>query len=200
MPGQDTEPAGAAAERGPETVSVPGYEIEGVLGRGGMGVVYKARHLALKRTVALKMVLAGGHAGPQELARFRIEAEAVARLQHPNIVQIHEVGEADGHPYCALEFVEGGNLASKLDGKPLPAREAARLVETLARAMQLAHSRNVVHRDLKPANILLSAAGQAPACLPRVDRLAACPTSQDHRLRSGPADWTATAARRRPGR
>ena len=105
------------------------------------------------------MVLAGGHAGPRELARFRIEAEAVARLQHPNIVQIHEVGEADGHPYCALEFVEGGNLAGKLDGKPMPAREAAKLVESLARAMQLAHSRNVVHRDLKPANILLTADG-----------------------------------------
>ena len=150
-PGAKQTNAGA-----PGTVSVPGYEIESVLGRGGMGVVYKARHLALKRTVALKMVLAGGHAGPRELARFRIEAEAVARLQHPNIVQIHEVGEADGHPYCALEFVEGGNLAGKLDGKPMPAREAAKLVETLARAMQLAHSRNVVHRDLKPANILLS--------------------------------------------
>src|SRR5262249_6062956 len=83
-------------------VSVPGYEIEGVLGRGGMGVVYKARHLALKRTVALKMIRGSGHAGPGELARFRIEAEAAARLQHPNIVQIHEVGEAGGHPYCAL--------------------------------------------------------------------------------------------------
>src|SRR5262249_28416580 len=113
-----------------------------------------------KRTVALKMVLAGGHAGPQELARFRIEAEAVARLQHPNIVQIHEVGEADGHPYCALEFVEGGNLAGKLKGKPMPARESARLVEARARAMHLAHSRNVVHRDLKPANILLASPGR----------------------------------------
>ena len=138
---------------------MPGYEILSVLGRGGMGVVYKARQTSLKRTVALKMVLAGQHAGPHERARFRIEAEAVARLQHPNIVQIHEVGEADGHPYCALEFVEGGNLAGKIDGKPLPAREAAQLVETLARAMQLAHSRNVVHRDLKPANILLTADG-----------------------------------------
>jgi serine/threonine-protein kinase len=159
VPGQsaglrDTEP-----ERGPALISVPGYEIESILGRGGMGVVYKARHLALKRTVALKMVLAGGHAGPSELARFRIEAEAVARLSHPNIVQIHEVGEADGHPYCALEFVEGGNLAGKIGGKPLPARQAAKLVEALARAMQLTHSRNVVHRDLKPANILLTADG-----------------------------------------
>jgi serine/threonine protein kinase/formylglycine-generating enzyme required for sulfatase activity len=150
--GTDPEPASGS-------VSVPGYELLGVLGRGGMGVVYKARHLALKRTVALKMVLAGGHAGPEELARFRIEAEAVARLQHPNIVQIHEVGAAGGHPYCALEFVEGGSLAGKIGGKPLPAGEAARLVEALARAVQLAHSRNVVHRDLKPANVLLAADG-----------------------------------------
>jgi eukaryotic-like serine/threonine-protein kinase len=157
--GQGTGPMVAVPERDPASVSVAGYEIEGVLGRGGMGVVYKARHLALKRTVALKMVLAGGHAGPQELARFRIEAEAAARLQHPNIVQIHEVGEADGHPYCALEFVAGGNLAEKVAGRPLPAREAAKLVEALARAMQLAHSRNVVHRDLKPANVLLAADG-----------------------------------------
>src|SRR3989440_10640329 len=105
------------------------------------------------------MILAGVPAGPYELARFRTEAEAAARLQPPNIVQIHEVGEADGHPYCALEFVEGGNLAGKLNGKPLPAREAAKLVESLARAMQLAHSRNVLHRDLKPANVLLTADG-----------------------------------------
>jgi hypothetical protein len=139
--------------------SIPGYQIERVLGRGGMGVVYKARHLSLKRTVALKMIRGSGHAEPGELARFRIEAEAVARLLHPHIVQIHDVGEADGHPYCALEFVEGGNLAGKLNDKPLPAREAARLVEALARAMQLAHSRNVVHRDLKPANILMAADG-----------------------------------------
>jgi WD40 repeat protein len=144
-------------------IFVPGYEVESVLGRGGMGVVYKARHLALKRTVALKMVLAGGHASPSERARFRIEAEAVARLQHPNIVQIHEVGDTDGHPYCALEFVEGGSLARKIAGRPLPAGVAARLVEALARAMQLAHSRNVVHRDLKPANILLAVSDQHSA-------------------------------------
>ncbi len=149
----------ARPERIPATVSIPGYEIECVLGRGGMGVVYRAQHLALKRTVAVKMVLAGRHAGPQQRARFRNEAEAAARVQHPNIVQIHEVGEADGHPYCALEFVEGGTLAEKLGGKPMPARDAAKLMESLARAMQLAHSRNVVHRDLKPANILLTANG-----------------------------------------
>jgi len=137
--------------------SVPGYEILSVLGRGGMGVVYKARHLSLKRTVALKMILAGGHAGESERARFRAEAEAVARLQHPGIVQIHEVGEYAGHPFCALEFVEGGSLAQRLNGQALPARVAARLVQALAQAIHLAHSRNVVHRDLKPANILLAA-------------------------------------------
>ncbi len=91
--------------------------------------------------------------------RFRIEVEAAARLQHPNIVQIFEVGEAGGHPYCALELVEGGSLAAQLAGQPLPARQAARLVEALARAVQLAHSRNVVHRDLKPANVLLTPDG-----------------------------------------
>jgi serine/threonine-protein kinase len=155
VPDQTTVPTTAVTP----TVSVPGYEILGVLGRGGMGVVYKARHRALKRTVALKMILAAGHAGPRELARFRTEAEAAARLQHPNIVQVFDVGEADGHPYCALEFVEGGNLASKIAAKLLPAREAARLVETLARAVQLAHSCNVVHRDLKPSNILLATDG-----------------------------------------
>jgi serine/threonine-protein kinase len=133
VPVQDTEPMVAEPERAAGSVSITGYKFESVLGRGGMGIVYKAQHLALKRTVALKMVLAGGHARPGELARFRIEAEAVARLQHPNIVQIHEVGEANGHPYCALEFVEGGSLSSKLTGKPLPAREAAKLAEALAR-------------------------------------------------------------------
>jgi eukaryotic-like serine/threonine-protein kinase len=138
---------------------VPGYEIIGLLGRGGMGVVYKARHLALKRNVALKMILVGGHADDDTRHRFRAEAEAVARLQHPNIVQVHEVGEHDGLPYAALEYVEGGTFAQKLLGGPLPPRDAARVVETLARAMQLAHSRNIVHRDLKPANVLLDAGG-----------------------------------------
>jgi formylglycine-generating enzyme required for sulfatase activity len=159
QPRQGEPGDGASAALSAPSPSIPGYEIEAVLGRGGMGVVYKARHLALKRTVALKMAPLGGQAAPQERARFRREAEAAARLQHPNIVQIHDVGEAGGHPYCALEFVEGGNLAQMLAGRPLPARESARLVETLARAMQLAHSRNVVHRDLKPANVLLTGDG-----------------------------------------
>jgi tetratricopeptide (TPR) repeat protein len=138
---------------------VPGYEIHGVLGRGGMGVVYRARQVSLKRLVALKMVLAGPLAGPAELARFRAEAEAVARLQHPNIVQIHEVGEHQGGPFFSLEYVDGGSLAQKLRGGPLPGRQAAELVETLARAVHHAHQRGVVHRDLKPANVLLLADG-----------------------------------------
>jgi len=149
----------AGSDSAPTSFAIPGYEIEGLLGRGGMGVVYKARHLALNRTVALKLVLAGAHAGPHERERFRIEAQAAARLPHPNIVQIHEVGEVEGRPYCALEFVDGGTLASKLRGQAMPTGEAVNLVEPLAWAMQLAHSRNVVHRDLKPANILLAANG-----------------------------------------
>jgi WD40 repeat protein len=135
--------------------AIPGYTIETELGRGGMGVVYKARHLALKRTVALKMVLAGGHAGAAELARFRAEAEAVARLQHPNIVQIHEIGEHNGLPFFSLEFCAGGTLAKKIDGTPCPAKEAAGIVQTLAGAIHAAHCQNIIHRDLKPANVLL---------------------------------------------
>jgi WD40 repeat protein/tRNA A-37 threonylcarbamoyl transferase component Bud32 len=139
--------------------SVPGYEILEELGRGGMGVVYKARQTKLDRLVALKMILSGAHAGGDERRRFLREAEAVARLQHPNIVQIHEVGEADGHPFFSLEFCPGGSLEKKLNGTPWPGRRAAQLVQTLAAAMQAAHDRHIVHRDLKPANVLLAADG-----------------------------------------
>lgn len=138
---------------------VPGFEIERELGRGGMGVVYLARQVDLNRPVALKMILSGLHAGPSELARFRTEARAAAQLQHPNIVQIYDVGEAEGRPYLALEYVPGGSLASRLTGQPWSPRDAARLIETLARAIQHAHSRGVIHRDLKPANILLACDG-----------------------------------------
>jgi serine/threonine protein kinase len=141
----------------PETPSlqIGGYEIVGELGRGGMGVVFKAWQTQLKRFVALKMILARAHAGPAELARFRREAEAVARLQHPNIVQVYEIGEQDGCPYLTLEYVAGGSLAEHLDGRSLAPEPAARLVETLARAVHYAHQRGIIHRDLKPANILL---------------------------------------------
>jgi serine/threonine protein kinase len=132
-----------------------GYEILGELGRGGMGVVYKARQLALQRIVALKMIRTGGGSNEEELRRFRREALAAARLQHPNIVGIHEIGEHPGGPYCVLEYVGGGNLAEHLAGKPQPPREASQLVETLARAVHYAHTRNIIHRDLKPANILM---------------------------------------------
>jgi serine/threonine protein kinase len=120
-----------------------------------MGVVYKAWQLGLRRTVALKMVLTGIHAGPKDLARFRTEAEAIARLRHPNIVQIYDVREAGGRPFFVLEFVAGGSLAQHLQGKPQPVRAAAQMVETLARAVHAAHANGVIHRDLKPANILL---------------------------------------------
>ena len=138
---------------------VPGYAVLGRLGRGGMGVVYRARQLGLNRLVALKMILAGAQAEPAERARFHAEAETLARLRHPNIVQIYEVGEAGGCPYFALEYVEGGSVAQKLAGKPQPARLAARLVETLARAVHHAHQQGVVHRDLKASNVLLSLEG-----------------------------------------
>jgi WD40 repeat protein len=143
----------------PPPAQVPGYELLAELGRGGMGIVYKAHHKTLNRIVALKMILAGGHAGPLELQRFRQEAEAVARLQHPNIVQIHEIGAHAGLSYLALEYVDGGTLAQKTAGVPQPPREAARLVELLARAVQHAHQNGIIHRDLTPGNVLLSADG-----------------------------------------
>jgi WD40 repeat protein len=140
---------------------IGGYEIGELLGRGGMGLVFKATQKALKRQVALKIIVSGAHAGAQERARFRTEAEAVARLQDPGIVQIYEVGEQAGCPYLALEFVRGGSLAQQLDGTPMPPRRAAQLLLDLARAVQHAHEQGIVHRDLKPANVLLTEAGVA---------------------------------------
>jgi len=141
---------------------VPGFEILSELGRGGMGVVYKARQTSLNRVVALKMILAGIHASDVDRERFRKEASAVAALQHPGIVQIYEIGEQAGQPYLALEYVEGGSLAQKLAGLSdlMPARDCARLVEHLSRSMHHAHALGVVHRDLKPANVLLTGIGE----------------------------------------
>ena len=138
---------------------VPGYELIRVVGHGGVGVVYKAVHLRLNRTVALKMPLAGAFATRAERQRFAREAEMVARLRHPNVVQVYDVGDLDGRPYFTMEFVEGGNLADLIAGTPRPAREAAALVATLADAIAAAHQSGVMHRDLKPSNVLLSADG-----------------------------------------
>jgi serine/threonine protein kinase/tetratricopeptide (TPR) repeat protein len=138
---------------------VASYEVLGELGRGAMGVVYKARQLALNRIVALKCILAGELALPSEIARFRAEAEVLAQLEHPNIVQIYEIGADSGRPFFSMEFVEGGSLAALIRGKPQPARMAAWLVETLAWAMHAVHQRGIVHRDLKPGNVLMKCKG-----------------------------------------
>jgi tRNA A-37 threonylcarbamoyl transferase component Bud32 len=155
-------PAGGPADEADVStrVRIPGYEVLGLLGKGGMGVVYKARQTALDRIVALKMILHAEHAGSAERQRFQAEAEAAARLQHPNIVQVFEVGTHDGLPFLTLEYCPGGSLAQRLDGTPWPIREAAHLVETLAGAAQAAHAARVVHRDLNPANVLLTTTGQ----------------------------------------
>jgi serine/threonine-protein kinase len=156
--------AGAAGTGDPPTPGeelprIAGYQVEKVLGRGGMGVVYKARHLRLNRHVAVKMMLVGAYADPQERARFQREAEAAAGLRHANIVQVHDVGDHEGQPYFTMEFVEGTSLAQQSGGKPQPARQAATLGSALAEAVQVAHDGGIVHRDLKPGNVLLTADG-----------------------------------------
>ena len=151
-----TVAAAAAASALPH---VPGYDVESVLGRGGMGVVYKARQLKLSREVALKMIIGGAFASASDRARFMHEAEALASLRHPHIVQVYDVGDLGGLPYFTMEYVEGGSLERKLAGTPQPALDAADLVATLAGAVQSAHAAGIVHRDLKPANVLLTAHG-----------------------------------------
>jgi WD40 repeat protein len=145
------------------------YEPLEEIGRGGMGIVYRARHLRLQRVVALKMLLSGYFAGDEQRARFRTEAEAVARLQHPHIVQLFESGEYEAdtglpRPYFTLEFVPGGSLAQRLAGRPLSPRQAAVWLEPVARAAHYAHEHGIIHRDLKPSNILLTESSQPKIC------------------------------------
>jgi serine/threonine protein kinase len=165
MPRSDADPAGSAgrdsgsrplvAGATARTPDVPGYEIVGELGRGGMGVVYRAIQTGLRRPVALKMVLAGDLAASEELTRFRSEAAAAAQLHHPNVVQVFDIGEYDGRVFFSMELIPGGSLADHTAAGPLPPEEAARVLEMIARGVHAAHQRGIVHRDLKPGNILL---------------------------------------------
>jgi tetratricopeptide (TPR) repeat protein len=147
------------SERSSAPPVVPGYEIQEIIGRGGMGVVYAARQLSLNRPVALKAMRDGTLADKRKRARFRSEAEAVGRLQHPNVIQIYDVGEHDGCAYFTMERMSGGSLDQKLRGAPLPVVDAAKTAMTLARAIHTIHQAGIVHRDLKPANVLLSCDG-----------------------------------------
>src|SRR5262249_10032213 len=159
--GLDASPVDDEDRGGRAAPAVAGYEILGELGRGGMGVVYQARQVRLNRPCALKMILAGAHAHPEVAARFLAEARAIARLQHPHVVQIYHIGEAEGLPFLELEYVEGGSLDRQLDGIPWTPRRAARLAEQLARGTAEAHRLGIVHRDLKPGNVLLAGDGAA---------------------------------------
>jgi tRNA A-37 threonylcarbamoyl transferase component Bud32 len=197
-------PATDAPSGSPETLAASGtdllapqwqpseYEILGQLGRGGMGVVYKARHLKLNRLVALKMILDGGQNDPDQVARFRTEAEAIARFRHPNIVQIYDIGEHLGPPYVSLELLEGGTLANRLAGTPQRAPAAAALMATLASAMEAAHQAGIVHRDLKPANIMFTADG-----VPRIADfgLAKRLEAEEGQTLSGGADFLGSGCR-----
>src|SRR5262249_43990175 len=150
--------SGHAAERLP---MVPGYCVFGRIGRGGMGVVYRAIQIGLNRLVALKMLTApGGGLDSEALLRFRKEAEALASLEHPNVVHVFDVGEYEGTPYFAMEFVDGGDLEKVIGGKPMPPADAARLAVKLSTAVEAAHKGGLIHRDLKPANILLTRGGE----------------------------------------
>ena len=162
--------------------SVRGYLVVERLGEGGMGVVYKARHLGLNRPVALKMIRGGSQARPDHFRRFSIEAEAVAKLRHPNILQIYDIGEANGLPYVALELLDGGGLDLRLAGTPMPGRSAAELLVILARAVDFAHQAGIIHRDLKPSNVLYASDG-----VPKITDfgLAKRIDSDDHQTESG---------------
>src|SRR5262245_35566556 len=142
----------------PPLPTIAGYELLGQIGRGGMGVVFKARQISLNRIVALKMLLASELAGTEQLVRFRTEAEALAKLHHANIVTIFEIAQSDGRPYFTMEYVAGPSLAQIIKGHPQDVAVAARLLEIVARAVHAVHQCGIIHRDLKPANVLLQIA------------------------------------------
>lgn len=166
-PGQESKSGNTAVNVGsikPNTggskfPNVPGYDILGELGRGGMGVVYRAKQRGLGRMVALKMILGGANVNPEDIARFELEARAVGSMTHPNIVQVYEVSEFQGAPFFSLEFVDGGPLDSKLKSEPQPAEWCAQMMLQLSRGMAYAHSMQIIHRDLKPANVLITKDG-----------------------------------------
>lgn len=138
---------------------IPGFDIVRELGRGGMGVAYLARDRARNRQVVIKLIGGAREADFEQLARFRVEAGAVASLAHPNIIRIHQVGLHGGFPYLVLEYAERGSLSNVLGGRPQPPRWAAEAARTIAVAIRLAHQRGILHRDLKPANILVMGDG-----------------------------------------
>src|SRR5262245_34056765 len=152
-PAQDFQPASSSLRFGD-------YQLLEEIGRGGMGIVYRARQLSLNRIVAVKMIPFGSLATDESVRRFRAEAESAAALQHPNVIAIHEVGEQDGQHYFSMDYVKGCTLADLLSDGPLPSRRAASLLGTIARAVHYAHQRDILHRDLKPSNILIDECGE----------------------------------------